>query len=76
MYRIAFSPVLKFFDSSAKILDDWAIDGFEFAARGHDRNETSYPINCCPELRLALAQIPLATGNPQCNGSLGCEIGN
>src|SRR5258708_2060084 len=56
MDRIACSPVLKLFDSPAKILDDWAIDGFEFAARSHDRNETSYPVNCCPELRLALPQ--------------------
>src|ERR1700746_3478379 len=59
MDRIACSPVLKLFDSPAKILDDWAIDGFEFAARSHDRNETGYPVNCCPELRFALPQCLL-----------------
>src|SRR6516164_9056945 len=33
------------------------------AARGHDRNESGYPVNCCAELRFALLQClfrPLA----------------
>jgi hypothetical protein len=27
--------------------DEWTIDGFDFTAWGHDRNETGYPVNCC-----------------------------
>jgi hypothetical protein len=46
MYRIACSPVLHLFKRSAKILDDLAIEGIKLAVRGHDRNETGYPIDC------------------------------
>ena len=46
MYRIVCSPVLQLFPRPATILDDLAIDGFEFTVRGHDRNETGYPVNC------------------------------
>src|SRR6516225_10845656 len=56
MYCIACPPVLQLFDRPAEIADQWAIDGFEFAARGHDRNESGYPVNCCAELRFALPQ--------------------
>ena len=56
MYCIACPPVLEFFDGAAEILDDWAIDGFEFAARGHDRNEAGYSVNGCPKLRFAHSQ--------------------
>src|SRR5580693_61869 len=61
MYCVACSPVLQLIDRPAKILDDWAIDRFEFAARGHDCNEPRYPVNCCPKLRLALPQCLLGT---------------
>src|SRR5262245_20306678 len=61
MYCIACSPVLQLFDRTAEILDDWAIDGFEFAARSHNRDESRYPVNGCPELRLALAQRPFSS---------------
>ena len=69
MHRIACSPVLELFDSLAEILDDWSIDGFEFATRSHDSNETCYPVNCRPELRLALPQC-LVSVALQCPDSL------
>ena len=56
MYCIACPPVLQLFDGTSEILDDWAIDGFEFAARGHDRYESGNPVNRCPELRFALTE--------------------
>src|SRR5262249_30857612 len=53
MYCIACAPVPQLFDSPAEILGEWAVDGFEFAARSHDRNESGYPVNGCPKLRFA-----------------------
>ena len=61
MYCIACTPVLQLFDGAAEILDDWAIDGFEFAGRGHDRNEAGNPVNGGPELRFALPQRPFGS---------------
>ena len=58
MYCIACPPVLQLFDRPAELAQQWAIDGFEFAARGHDRDESRYPVNGCPELRFALPQRP------------------
>src|ERR1700692_3651070 len=56
MDRIVCSPALYPFQRSAKIFEDLAIDGFDFAVRGHDRNETGYPVNCRTGTRLALPQ--------------------
>ena len=46
MNHIGRYPVLLLFHRSAKILDALAIDGFDFTVRGHDRDETGYPVKC------------------------------
>src|SRR6516225_380898 len=56
MYCIACPPALQLFDSSAEILGERAVDGFEFASRSHDRNESGYPVNSRAQTSLALAQ--------------------
>src|SRR4029079_11676358 len=61
MYCIACAPVLQLFDSPAEILGEWAIDGFEFAARSHDRHESGYPVNGCSKPRFASPQGLLGT---------------
>src|ERR1700751_457993 len=57
----------------AEILDDLAIDGFEFTVGGHDRNETGYSVNGRPILRLAHLQIAVGVRKRQRALLLGFE---
>src|SRR3954447_6011636 len=61
MYCIACPPVLQLFDIPAEILGEWAVDGFEFAARSHDRNESGYAVNGRSKLRFTRPQGLLST---------------
>src|SRR5258708_37478676 len=56
MHHVGCYPVLLLFHRSAKILDALAIDGFDFTVRGHDRNETGYPVKCRTCTSLAFPQ--------------------
>src|SRR5882757_8105813 len=56
MHRIACSPVLHLFKRPAEIIDDLAIEGIKLTVRGHDRNETGYPVDCRAQTSLAVTQ--------------------
>ena len=65
MYCIACPPVLQLFNTPAEVFGEWAIDRLELPARGHDRNESGYPVDGCSKLSFARPQRhlgPLALG--------------
>ena len=49
MHRIRRPPLLQFFERSAKILEDLAVDVLDLAFRCHDRDETGNRLDDQPE---------------------------
>src|SRR5258707_627216 len=56
MYCLSSSPDFYLFHLWAAILNNFEIDGIKLTVRGHDRNETGYPVDCRAQTSLAFTQ--------------------